>query len=155
MKTKLTLLIFMIISIKSFSQSKIETVKQINHLLAKAVGGSDTISIKGKTSAFVIKSNTFAVDADGKSAHFTVKMIGHDGFESSSTTTSIISDWKGFKINPAIKSRTLKSVYPVFQKRKNEPDNDKNGIKHYCIAGDEKNLIASLAHLESLYSKSK
>lgn len=152
MRIKLTFLILLLITFKGFSQTKAETIQTINQLLASAIGGTDSIFIKGKVTPLKITENAFKIDDDGKSGHFLIKFESQD--ESFKTDgMSIISDWKGFKVHPTAKSTTLKTVYPVFKKREGEPENDKSGIKYYCLSGNEDKLIASLVHLQNLYSK--
>ncbi|RZL14210.1 MAG: hypothetical protein EOO96_31010 [Pedobacter sp.] len=152
MRTKLTLLILLLITFKGFTQSKAETIQTINQLLASAIGGTDSISVKGKVTHLKITENAFKVDDDGKSGHFLVKFENQN--ESiKKDDTSIIRDWKSFKVHPSTKSTTLKTIYPIFQKRDGEPDNDKNGIKYYCLSGNEDKLITSLLHLQNLYSQ--
>ena len=152
MRAKLTLLILLMITFKGFSQNKSQTIQTINELLASAIGGTDSILIKGQITQLKITENAFKVDDDGKSGHFVIKFesenesIKKDGM-------TMISDWKGFKVHPSTNNTTLKTIYPIFEKRDGEPENDKNGIKYYCLAGNEDKLIASLLHLQNLYSK--
>jgi hypothetical protein len=153
MKTKLTLAILLVASINGFAQTKAETVKTINLLLAKAIGGTDSTIVGGKKTEFTLTANSFSVEDEKKYGIFKIAKIFKSPDKEESTGTSVISDWKGFKVSPEQNSTTLKSIYPIIEKRKGEADNDKNGIKYYCLAGDEEKLITALLHLQSLYSK--
>ncbi|MCX2475668.1 hypothetical protein OQZ33_15145 [Pedobacter sp. MC2016-05] len=152
MRTKLTLLILLMITFKGFSQNKSETIQTINQLLASAIGGTDSILIKGQITQLKITENAFKVDDDDKSGHFVIKLESENESIKKDRMT-MISDWKGFKVHPSTNNTMLKTVYPIFEKRDGEPENDKNGIKYYCLAGNEYRLIASLLHLQNLYSK--
>jgi hypothetical protein len=154
MKTKLTLVLLLAASINGFAQTKAETVKTINLLLAKAIGGTDSAIVRGKKTEFTLTANSFSVEEEKKYGIFKIAKIFKSPDKEESTGTSVISDWKGFKVSPEQNSTTLKSIYPIIEKREGEPDNDKNGIKYYCLAGDEEKLIAALMHLQNLYSKS-
>lgn len=153
MKTKLILVLLLAASINGLAQTKAETVKTINLLLAKAIGGTDSAIVGGKKTEFTIAANSFSVEDEKMYGIFKIAKIFKSPDKEESTVTSVISDWKSFKVSPEQDSTTLKSIYPVFEKRKDEPDNDKNGIKYYCLAGDEDKLIAALMHLQNLYSK--
>lgn len=153
MKTKLILVLLLAASINGFAQTKTETVKTINLLLAKAIGGTDSAIVRGKKTEFTLTANSFSVEEEKKYGIFKIAKIFKSPNKEESTGTSVISDWKGFKASPEQNSTTLKSIYPIIEKREGEPDNDKNGIKYYCLAGDEEKLIAALMHLQSLYSK--
>ena len=153
MKTKLILVLLLAASINGFAQTKTETVKAINLLLAKAIGGTDSAIVGGKNTEFTLTANSFSVEEEKKYGIFKIAKIFKSPDKEESTGTSAISDWKGFKVSPEQNSTTLKSIYPVFEKREGEPDNDKNGIKYYCLAGDENKLITALMHLQNLYSK--
>lgn len=152
MRTKFTLIILLLLSYKGFSQTKPQTIKIINQVLQSAVGGTDKVKIKGKELQLKIISNSFLIDEDGKTGHFKSKLQG-EGNTSAHDTSSSIAAWKGFKVSTDIKSTTLGSIYPITEKRLGEPDDDKNGIRYYCLAGNEEQLITALMHLKSLYSK--
>jgi hypothetical protein len=153
MKTKLTLVLLLVAAINGYAQTKTETVKTINLLLAKAIGGTDSSIVRGKKTEFTLTANSFSVEEEKKYGIFKIAKIFKSPDKEESTGTSVISDWKGFKVSPEQNSTTIKSIYPIFEKREGEPDNDKNGIKYYCLAGDEDKLIAALMHLQSLYSQ--
>ncbi|KRT16093.1 hypothetical protein ASU31_11370 [Pedobacter ginsenosidimutans] len=155
MKTQLMLVLLLAGSFGGFAQPKAEIVKTINQLLAKAIGGTNRILRKGTETTFTITANSFSIDEEMNFGVFTVgkTFASSDNAKEETTNKSQIQHWKGFKVSPEQNSTTLKSIYPVFEKRENEPDNDKNGIKYYCLAGDEEKLIVALMHLQSLYSK--
>lgn len=152
MKTKLTLVLLLAASLTGFAQTKAETVKTINQLLAKAIGGTDSIMRKGTKTSFTITENSFSIE-EKKHGVFKISKTyaTSDNAKEKSTNTSMISDWKGFKVSPEQNSSKIKSIYPVFEKRKGEPDNDKNGIRYYCLAGDEDKLITALVRLQEIY----
>jgi hypothetical protein len=155
MKTKLTLVLLLAASINGFAQTKAETVKTINQLLAKAIGGTDRILHNGTETTFKITANSFSIDEEMNFGIFTIgkTFSSSDHARTESSNKSQIQHWKGFKISSEQNSTTLKSIYPVFEKREDEPDNDKNGIKYYCLAGDEDKLITALAQLQGLYQR--
>jgi hypothetical protein len=153
MKTKLILVLLLATSINGFAQTKAETVKTINLLLAKAIGGTDSAIVRGKKTEFTLTANSFSVEEEKKYGIFKIAKIFKSPNKEESTGTSVISEWKGFKVSPEQTSTKIKSIYPIFDKREDEPDNDKNGIKYYCLAGDEEKLIAALMHLQGMYSK--
>lgn len=155
MKTQLMLVLLLAGSFGGFAQPKAEIVKTINQLLAKAIGGTDIALHNGEETKFKITANSFSIDEEMNFGIFTIgktfSSLDHARIEISNK--SQIQHWKGFKVSPEQNSTTLKSVYPVFEKREDEPDNDKNGIKYYCLAGDEEKLIAALTQLQGLYKK--
>ncbi|TCD29195.1 hypothetical protein EZ456_03275 [Pedobacter psychrodurus] len=155
MKTKLTLALLLATCIHCFAQTKAETVKTINQLLAKAIGGTDHILRKGTETMFKITANSFSIDEEMNFGVFTVgkTFASSDNAKEETSNKSQINTWKGFKVSPEQTSTKIKSIYPVFDKREDEPNNDKNGIKYYCLAGDEDKLIAALTHLQGIYSK--
>jgi hypothetical protein len=155
MKTKLTLVLLLAASLSGFAQTKAEIVKNINQLLAKAIGGTDRILRKGTETTFKITTNSFSIDEEMNYGVFTVgkTFASSDNAKEETTNKSQINTWKGFKVSPEQNSETIKSIYPVFEKREGEPDNDKNGIKYYCSAGDEDKLITALTQLQGLYQK--
>jgi hypothetical protein len=155
MKTKLTLVLLLAASFSGFAQTKAEIVKNINQLLAKAIGGTDSVMHRGAKTEFVITANSFSIDEEMNYGIFTIgkTFASSDDAKETSTGTSMISDWKGFKVSPEQSGAKIKSIYRVFEKREGEPDNDKNGIKYYCLAGDEDKLITALTQLQGLYTK--
>ena len=155
MKTQLMLALLLVGSFGGFAQPKAEIVKTINQLLAKAIGGTDITLHNGKETKFKITANSFSIDEEMNFGIFTTgkNFASSDNAKEETTNQSQIQHWKGFKVSPEQNSTTLKSIYPVFEKREGEPDNDKNGIKYYCLAGDEDKLIAALLQLQNLYSK--
>lgn len=155
MKTQLMLVLLLAGSFGGFAQPKAEIVKTINQLLAKAIGGTDITLHNGKETKFKITANSFSIDEEMNFGIFTIgkTFSSSDHARIESSNKSQIQHWKGFKVSPEQNSTTLKSIYPVFEKREDEPDNDKNGIKYYCLTGDEDKLIAALMHLQNLYSK--
>lgn len=155
MKTKLMLALLLAISVNGFAQSKADIVKTINQLLAKAIGGTDMAMHNGIKTEFKITANSFYIDEEMNFGVFTMgkNFASSDHFKEETTNKSQITAWKGFKVSLEQRSGKLKSVYPVFDKRDEEPDNDKNGIKYYCLAGDEDKLIIALTQLQGLYSR--
>jgi len=153
MKVKLTLILLLTASFSGFAQNKAEIVKTINQLLAKAIGGTDMTMHNGKMTEFKITANSFTIDEEMNFGVFTTgkAFVGPDNAKLETTNKSQINTWKGFKVNYEQNSIKIKSIYPVFDKREDEPDNDKNGIKYYCLAGDEDKLITALAQLQNLY----
>jgi len=157
MKTKLILAFLLATTISSFAQNKAEIVKTINQLLAKAIGGTDMTMHNGVMTEFKITTNSFTIDEEMNYGIFTEgkAFFSRDNAKLETTNKSQIPNWKGFKVNHEQTSTKLKSIYPVFDKREDEPDNDKNGIKYYCLAGDEDKLITALAQLQNLYTRKK
>jgi hypothetical protein len=155
MKTKLTLVLLLAASFSGFAQTKAEIVKSINQLLAKAIGGTDRILRKGTETTFKITTNSFSIDEEMNYGVFTVgkTFASSDNAKEETINKSQINTWKGFKVSPEQNSETIKSIYPVFEKREGEPDNDKSGINYYCLAGDEDKLITALTQLQGLYQK--
>jgi len=155
MKTQLILVLLLAGSVGGFAQPKAEIVKTINQLLAKAIGGTDITLHNGKETKFKITANSFSIDEEMNFGVFTIgkTFSSSDHARIESSNKSQIQHWKGFKVSPEQNSTTLKSIYPVFEKREDEPDNDKNGIKYYCLAGDEDKLITALTQLQGLYKK--
>ncbi|MBT2564452.1 hypothetical protein J7E50_06690 [Pedobacter sp. ISL-68] len=72
MRRKLMLVLLLAASINGFAQTKIETVKTINQLLAKAIGGTDHILRKGTETTFTITANSFSIDEEMNYGVFTV-----------------------------------------------------------------------------------
>ncbi|WP_157280232.1 hypothetical protein [Pedobacter borealis] len=155
MRTKLMLALLLAASINGFTQTKAETVKNINQLLAKAIGGTDRILRKGIETTFTITANSFYIDEEMNYGVFTVgkSFASSDNAKEETTNKSQINVWKGFKVSLEQTSTKIKSIYPVFDKGEDEPDNDKNGIRYYCLAGDEEKLVAALTHLQGIYSR--
>jgi len=155
MKTQLMLALLLAGSFGGFAQTKAEIVKNINQLLAKAIGGTNITLHNGTETAFTITANSFSIDEEMNFGVFTMAktFASSDRAKEETSTTSQIQTWNGFKVSPEQKDPKIKSVYPVFTKRDGEPDNDKNGIKYYCLAGDEDKLIVALLQLQNLYSK--
>ncbi len=155
MKTTLTLVFLLAATLSGYAQTKAEIVKTINQLLAKAIGGTDHILRKGIETTFTITANSFSIDEEMNYGVFTVgkTFASSDHAKEETTSKSQLTAWKGFKVSPEQTSTKIKSIYPVFDKREDEPDNDKNGIKYYCLAGDEDKLVAALAQLQGMYSK--
>lgn len=155
MRTKLTLVLLLAASFSGFAQTKAEIVKNINQLLAKAIGGTNITLHNGMETVFTITANSFSIDEEMNFGVFTMgkTFASSDRAKEETSTTSQIQTWNGFKVSPEQKDPKIKSVYPVFTKRDGEPDNDKNGIKYYCLAGDEEKLIAALTQLQGLYKK--
>jgi len=155
MRTKIMLVLLLATSFSGFAQTKAEIVKNINQLLAKAIGETDHVLHKGIETTFKITANSFSIDEEMNYGIFTTgsSFASSDNAKEESTHTSQLTTWKGFKVSPEQTSTKIRSIYPVFNKREDEPDNDKNGIKYYCLAGDEDKLIAVLAQLQELYRK--
>ncbi|WP_316844353.1 hypothetical protein [Pedobacter psychrodurus] len=155
MKTKLTLVLLLAASFSGFAQTKAEIVKNINQLLAKAIGGTDSVMHRGAKTEIKITANSFFIDEEMNYGVFTIgkTFTSSDQAKEETTNKSQIQYWNGFKVSPEQHSTTIKSVYPVFEKREGEPDNDKNGIKYYCLAGDEDKLITALTQLQGLYQR--
>jgi len=155
MRTKLTLVLLLAASFSGFAQTKAEIVKNINQLLAKAIGGTDRILRNGTETTFKITANSFSIDEEMNYGIFTIgkTFASSDQAKEETTNKSQIQYWNGFKVSPEQRSTTIKSIYPVFEKREGEPDNDKNGIKYYCLAGDEDKLITALKQLQGLYQR--
>ncbi|SER55407.1 hypothetical protein [Pedobacter rhizosphaerae] len=154
MKIKLIVILFCVVSFKCFAQSKEETIKTINQLLAKAVGEKDCAIINGTKMEFKLTKNSFSVDDSKNYGFFKVaKNYGNPNKEEI-TSTTVISDWKGFKIIPDKNSTSLSTIYPIIEIKKNEFSTH-NSLKYYCLSGDEEKLVAALNHLNKLYSKIK
>jgi len=158
MRTKFTLVTLVLLlaaSFNGFAQVKAEIVKTINQLLVKAIGGTDITLHNGQETEFKIIANSFSIDEEMNFGVFTIgkNFASSDHAKEESTTKSQIQHWKGFNISPEQTSTTIKSIYPVIEKREGEPDNDKNGIKYYCLVGDEDKLITALTQLQGLYQR--
>ncbi|UKT64577.1 hypothetical protein [Pedobacter mucosus] len=152
MKIRLALILILAISYSGYTQTKVETIKTINALLTAAVGTQDSVLVKEKKSSFKVVKNMFLIDDDGSTGHFKSKLENkNESFESDNA--SIIKDWTGFKVHQTENVTTLRTIYPLFKKRNGELNNDKNGIRYYCLAGSEEKLIAALMHLQNLYSQ--
>ncbi|MGM9477555.1 hypothetical protein ACS5PU_14060 [Pedobacter sp. GSP4] len=155
MRTKLTLVLLLAASFSGFAQTKAEIVKTINQLLAKAIGGTDISLHNGVKTEFKITANSFSIDEEMNFGVFTIgkAFVSSDHAKEETTHKSQINTWKGFKVSPEYSNPKIKSVYPVIDKREGEPDNDQNGIKYYCLAGDEDKLLSALASLQGLYTR--
>lgn len=155
MRTKITLVLLLAASFSGFAQPKAEIVKTINQLLAKAIGGTAITLHNGTSTEFKITANSFYIDEEMNFGIFTIgkTFASSDHAKEENSYTSQIQTWTGFKVSPEQNSANIKSIYPVFTKRDGESDNDKNGIKYYCLAGDEEKLIGALTQLQGLYKR--
>ncbi|PWS31350.1 hypothetical protein [Pedobacter paludis] len=155
MRTKLTLVLLLVASFNGFAQTKAEIVKTINQLLAKAIGGTNITLHNDVATEFKITANSFSIDEEMNFGVFTIgkSFTSSDHWKEQTTNKSQIQHWNGFRISSEQNSTNTKSIYPVSEKIEGEPDNGKNGIKYYCLAGDEDKLIAALLQLQGLYKR--
>lgn len=153
-KLTLTLLLSVLALFKGYTQTKEETIQTINSILAKSVGGTDSLQFGVYRKLGTITRNQISVDKKGLVHHY-IDVDFTNGQETKYDRQTMAGDWMPFN-KPSKLDGSLNYFYQIYPKRKGEKfDDAKLGDRFHYIDGDGEKLFVALNHLKNLYSKSK